>query len=53
MSINGPTFHSEPTSNEFGLSGASGFGRFSVDEFTDRRSIVVHPAQQAYPFFDH
>ncbi|KAG6828224.1 hypothetical protein H0H92_008757 [Tricholoma furcatifolium] len=41
--INGPTLHSEPLVALRGLGGASGYGRFDVDAFTDLRVIAVHP----------
>ncbi|KAH8083756.1 aldehyde dehydrogenase [Cristinia sonorae] len=40
--INGPTVHIEGNKH-FGLGGASGYGRFDVESFTDMRWVVVHP----------
>ncbi|KDQ56594.1 hypothetical protein JAAARDRAFT_689366 [Jaapia argillacea MUCL 33604] len=48
-SINGPTFHNEPILGDVGLGGASGYGRFDVDNFTDKRMIVIHPPNRSYP----
>ncbi|KAF8804740.1 aldehyde dehydrogenase [Phlegmacium glaucopus] len=50
-SINGPTIHSEPTDGLLGLGGASGYGRFHLENFTDKRLIVTHPAGRQYPLF--
>jgi len=48
-SINGPTVHAESTTMA-GLSGASGYGRFDIEHFTDMRSIVIHASGPAvYP----
>jgi len=48
-SINGPTVHSEPADGLLGLGGASGYGRFHIENFTDRRSTVIHPPGRKYP----
>ncbi|KJA18786.1 hypothetical protein HYPSUDRAFT_144516 [Hypholoma sublateritium FD-334 SS-4] len=48
-SVNGPTVHSEPADGLLGLGGASGYGRFHVENFTDRRSTVIHPPGRKYP----
>ncbi|KAF8189363.1 Aldehyde/histidinol dehydrogenase [Pholiota molesta] len=48
-SINGPTLHSEPADGLVGLGGASGYGRFHIENFTDRRSIIIHPSGRKYP----
>jgi acyl-CoA reductase-like NAD-dependent aldehyde dehydrogenase len=47
--VNGNTVHPEPTNTEIGLGGASGYGRFDVEAFTDRRSIIVYPEQPQVP----
>ncbi|KAF8156920.1 Aldehyde/histidinol dehydrogenase [Crassisporium funariophilum] len=47
--INGPTVHSEPTDGLLGLGGASGYGRFHIENFTDKRVIVIHPLGRKYP----
>ncbi|CAL1715140.1 unnamed protein product [Somion occarium] len=48
--INGPTVHVEPQRGYAGLGGASGYGHFDVDNFTDARMVVVHPSEErAYP----
>ncbi|KAK7687896.1 hypothetical protein QCA50_009115 [Cerrena zonata] len=41
--INGGTFHGESLLGHGGLGASTGYGRFSVEEFTDHRVIVVHP----------
>lgn len=33
-------------------SGSSGYGRFSVDEFTDQRVVITHPLGASYPLLD-
>ncbi|KIK67878.1 hypothetical protein GYMLUDRAFT_36676 [Collybiopsis luxurians FD-317 M1] len=43
VNINGPTIHSETTYGLVGLGGSSGYGRFSVQDFTDLRVTVTHP----------
>ncbi|RDB25346.1 Salicylaldehyde dehydrogenase [Hypsizygus marmoreus] len=48
INVNGTTFHSEPLLTVFGLGGSSGYGRFDVEHFTDKRSIVFHPPQRQY-----
>jgi len=47
--INGPTIHSEPRDGLLGLGGASGYGRFHIENFTDKRVIVTYPAGLQYP----
>ncbi|KAF5380183.1 hypothetical protein D9615_006180 [Tricholomella constricta] len=49
VNINGATVHSEPLAGLRGLGGASGYGRFDVDSFTDVRVVVTHPAGRKYP----
>ncbi|TCD67451.1 hypothetical protein EIP91_012368 [Steccherinum ochraceum] len=47
--INGPTLHVEGNTHA-GLGGASGYGHFDVESFTDMRRIVIHPEGPAqYP----
>ncbi|RDB18697.1 Salicylaldehyde dehydrogenase [Hypsizygus marmoreus] len=46
--INGPTTHTEPLLGSMGLGGASGYGRFDIDNFTDIRGIVTHPLDREY-----
>ncbi|KAG6860491.1 hypothetical protein C0995_010528 [Termitomyces sp. Mi166 len=43
VNLNGSTVHTEPLASVRGLGGASGYGRFDVDAFTDLRVIVSHP----------
>ncbi|KAF8962311.1 Aldehyde/histidinol dehydrogenase [Flammula alnicola] len=47
--INGPTIHSEPSDGLLGLGGSSGYGRFHIENFTDKRVIVTHPLGRKYP----
>ncbi|KAF8656531.1 hypothetical protein AX16_002495 [Volvariella volvacea WC 439] len=49
--INGPTVHSEPVISIIGLGGASGYGRFDIESFTDKRVVVTHPLGRQYPLF--
>ncbi|KAF9487569.1 ALDH-like protein [Pleurotus eryngii] len=49
-SVNGPTFHSEAYVGVVGLGGSSGYGRFDVEDFTDKRLIISHPDwERPYP----
>ncbi|KAF7437589.1 hypothetical protein PC9H_004431 [Pleurotus ostreatus] len=49
-SVNGPTFHSEAYVGVVGLGGSSGYGRFDVENFTDKRLILYHPdGERPYP----
>ena len=46
-----------PSVNSLGSSmfhrrGATGYGRFDVENFTYRRAIVVNPAEAKYPIVD-
>ncbi|KAF8583508.1 ALDH-like protein [Ramaria rubella] len=41
--INGPTFAIEPSVGVHGLGGATGYGRVDVENFTQRRTIVITP----------
>ncbi|KAF7426749.1 hypothetical protein PC9H_009118 [Pleurotus ostreatus] len=51
-SVNGPTFHSEAYVGVVGLGGSSGYGRFDVENFTDKRLIISHPDwERPYPGF--
>ncbi|EIN08992.1 aldehyde dehydrogenase [Punctularia strigosozonata HHB-11173 SS5] len=47
--VNGPTFHSEMMRGHGGLGGATGYGHFAIDDFTDIRMVVVHPPHRQYP----
>ncbi|KAI9454067.1 aldehyde dehydrogenase [Lactarius psammicola] len=48
-SINGSTIHVEGAIGITGLGGSSGYGRFNVENFTDRRVITLHPPKSSYP----
>ncbi|KAF8581816.1 aldehyde dehydrogenase [Ramaria rubella] len=41
--INGPTFAPEPGTGVHGLGGATGYGEFDIENFTQRRTIVITP----------
>ncbi|KDR72513.1 hypothetical protein GALMADRAFT_252630 [Galerina marginata CBS 339.88] len=49
ININGPTVHSEPSDGLVGLGGASGYGRFHIEDFTDKRVIICHPVGRKLP----
>ncbi|KAI0292402.1 aldehyde dehydrogenase [Russula brevipes] len=49
VNINGPTIHVEGAIGLSGLGGSSGYGRFNVDNFTDKRVITLHPPKASYP----
>ncbi|EJD05454.1 aldehyde dehydrogenase [Fomitiporia mediterranea MF3/22] len=53
VSINGSTYHGEPGWVHAGLGGATGYGKFDIENFTYKRAIVVHPAQGTYPLVDN
>ncbi|KAI0687148.1 aldehyde dehydrogenase [Cerioporus squamosus] len=48
--INGPTIHGEPMRSLGGLGGASGYGHFNIEDWTQLRLTVLHPAKEPpYP----
>ncbi|KAL1743975.1 Aldehyde/histidinol dehydrogenase [Schizophyllum fasciatum] len=47
--INGPTFHRESMIPLHGFGGASGYGRFDVDAFTEKHVLVTHSRNRQYP----
>ncbi|KAI0741632.1 aldehyde dehydrogenase [Daedaleopsis nitida] len=48
--VNGPTVHSEWHRNLGGLGGASGYGHFNIEDWTQLRMTILHPADEpAYP----
>ncbi|KAI9442980.1 aldehyde dehydrogenase [Lactarius indigo] len=49
VSINGSTIHVEGAIGVTGLGGSSGYGRFNVDNFTERHTITLHPPKASYP----
>ncbi|KAI0312825.1 aldehyde dehydrogenase [Amylostereum chailletii] len=49
--INGPTIQSETGLGIAGLGGGSGYGRFDVDHFTDKRILTFHPPERTYSGF--
>ncbi|KAH8919293.1 aldehyde dehydrogenase family protein, partial [Atractiella rhizophila] len=55
VQVNGGTVHVESANGvgNMGLGGASGYGRFCVDAFTDLRTVVIHPKEDRYPFVEH
>jgi len=49
VNINGPTVHVEGSADTMGgLGGATGYGHFKIDSFTDLKSLVIHPAQNPW-----
>lgn len=50
--INGSTFHPEPSIEVHGVGGSSGWGRFDVENFTQRRVLIVHPEEVKFPLVD-
>ncbi|KAJ4483628.1 aldehyde dehydrogenase domain-containing protein [Lentinula aciculospora] len=53
VNINGSTIHSESAYGLVGLGGSSGYGRFSINDFTDMRVVVTHPpGPTSYPLFN-
>lgn len=50
--INGPTLNTESGLGNAGIGGASGYGRFDVENFTDKRLVVIHPRNRTYPMLD-
>ncbi|KAK0449644.1 Aldehyde/histidinol dehydrogenase [Desarmillaria tabescens] len=46
--VNGSTIHSESFLGLIGLGGSSGYGWFSIEDFTDKR-FVVFPTPRQYP----
>ncbi|KZT41562.1 aldehyde dehydrogenase [Sistotremastrum suecicum HHB10207 ss-3] len=53
VQINAPTLSFEPSFGNFGLGGATGYGRFDIDHFTDLRAIAVNPPNGKYPLVDN
>jgi len=49
VSINGTTLHVEGPIGITGLGGSSGYGRFNVENFTEKRVITLHPPKGNYP----
>jgi len=48
--INGPSVHMEFMKSHLGLGGASGYGHFDIENFTDSRMLVLHaPGPTQYP----
>jgi hypothetical protein len=33
----------------YACSGASGYGRFGIENFTDKRTMILHPKGRKYP----
>ncbi|KAF8583491.1 aldehyde dehydrogenase [Ramaria rubella] len=50
--INGSTFHPEPSIEIHGVGGNSGWGRYDIENFTQRRIIIVHPEVVKFPLVD-
>jgi len=49
VNINGSTLHLEGAIGLTGLGGSSGYGRFNVENFTEKRVITLHPPKSNYP----
>ncbi|KAI0265678.1 aldehyde dehydrogenase [Gloeopeniophorella convolvens] len=49
VNINGSTIHGETGMGLAGLGGSSGYGRFDVDNFTDKRIVTLHPEKSSWP----
>ncbi|GJJ12636.1 hypothetical protein Clacol_006879 [Clathrus columnatus] len=49
VNINGPTFSAEFGVGLHGLGGATGYGRFDVEDFTQRHIMVIAPPNLQYP----
>ncbi|OBZ77471.1 Vanillin dehydrogenase [Grifola frondosa] len=48
--INGPTIHGEYMRNHIGLGGATGYGHFDIDSWSEVRMLIFHSAvAPAYP----
>ncbi|KAH9848740.1 aldehyde dehydrogenase [Lenzites betulinus] len=45
--INGPTVHTEWMRGHGGLGGSTGYGRFTVEEWTDIRTMILHPTRES------
>ncbi|KAI0821818.1 aldehyde dehydrogenase [Trametes gibbosa] len=45
--INGPTVHTEWMRGHGGLGGSTGYGRFTVEDWTDIRTMVLHPTKES------
>ncbi|KAF9564492.1 ALDH-like protein [Agrocybe pediades] len=52
VNINGPSFHSEPVDTTMGLGGASGYARFDIEAFTQKRVTIIHPRGRKLPLVD-
>lgn len=50
--INGSTFHPEPNIEIHGIGGNSGWGRYDIENFTQRQILVVHPEEVKFPLVD-
>jgi len=50
--INGPTFGSEPGLGIRGLGGATGYGNFDIENFTQKRVLVLNPDDLPVPMFN-
>ncbi|KAJ6491282.1 Aldehyde/histidinol dehydrogenase [Mycena vitilis] len=53
VNVNGSTLHGEDLMSSVGLGGSSGYGHFSIDDFTDKRVVTTHPLGRQYPGFLH
>lgn len=42
-----------PLINFLSIRGASGYGRFDIEDWTNKQLTVLHPPKQSYPFVDN
>ncbi|KAI0265688.1 aldehyde dehydrogenase [Gloeopeniophorella convolvens] len=52
VNINGITINNEQGLGNAGLGGSSGYGRFDVENFTDKRMVTLHPKNGKYPLWN-
>ncbi|KAI0927689.1 hypothetical protein AcV5_008162 [Taiwanofungus camphoratus] len=45
VNVNGQTVHVEALRGIGGIGGASGYGHFDIENFTDLRTVIIHPAK--------
>ncbi|KAF8520725.1 aldehyde dehydrogenase [Hysterangium stoloniferum] len=50
VSINGSTLDLQPGVDKRGLGGATGYGAFGIEDFTQKRAIVISPAAMQFSF---
>ncbi|TDL14083.1 ALDH-like protein, partial [Rickenella mellea] len=50
--VNGPTFVYEPAFGHAGLGGATGYGRFDIENFTVKRAVIMNSSPCVYPLVE-